>query len=249
MELAARSGAPVTARLGSSERARSRPRATQVRADLRRAALSAATAPLGRETGGVAGGKRQYTRALSAGLGGDGEPLPGSEAPRPARLGVASRPSAPIPRGSSASSTKAQDRPSPDTSCLSEFLSELDREIEWQWKWEKLNRTRQDRLQLAIWGTQILLMSLAVFQVSTYGRGDLWVIGAIAFLSVANLGLPLLGTSMRFQQRQEVYDRHARTYSAIRVELTSGQIDLPEAVRRFKRVRVQPTEAVIRRTP
>ena len=52
----------------------------------------------------------------------------------------------------------------------------------------------------------------------------------------------------RFQQRQEVFDRNAREYTAIKMELLTGKITLDIAVDRFNKIYKQPTEAVIRRT-
>lgn len=68
-------------------------------------------------------------------------------------------------------------------------------------------------------------------------------------LALLNLALPQLASTFKFQQRQEIYDWHARCYSAIRVQFLSGQIDLANAVARFTEVSQKPTESVIRGTP
>jgi len=54
--------------------------------------------------------------------------------------------------------------------------------------------------------------------------------------------------SFKFQQRQEVYDRMARAYSLLKMKLEMGVIDLPEAIKEFERIHLQPTEKVIRET-
>jgi hypothetical protein len=131
------------------------------------------------------------------------------------------------------------------------FLTELDSEIRWEWRWEKQNRRWTQILNWATWVARVLLLALSTYQISSYNQGPVqpWVLFSIAFVSVMNIGLPLLAVTFRFQQRQEVHDRQAREYSVIRVELLSGRISLEDAVDRFKEIRRQPTEAVIRRTP
>ena len=130
------------------------------------------------------------------------------------------------------------------------FISELDREIWWEWHWEKRHRRWTWGVNWAGWVARVLLLALSTYQLSTYGKSpvQLPVIFFIALLSMLNVGLPLLAVTFRFQQRQEVHDRIARAYSVIRVELLSGRISLDNAVRRFKEIREQPTELVIRRT-
>ena len=130
------------------------------------------------------------------------------------------------------------------------FLTELDSEIRWEWRWEKQNRHGTQILNWGTWVARVLLLGLSTYQISSYNIDavQLWVLFSIAFLSVMNIGLPLLAVTFRFQQRQEVHDSQAREYSVIRVELLSGRISLEEAVDRFKAIRRQPTEAVIRRT-
>ena len=131
------------------------------------------------------------------------------------------------------------------------FLKELDGEIGWEWRWEKQNRLWTQVLNWATWVARVLLLALSTYQISSYKLVTVqpWVLFSIALVSVMNIGLPLLAVTFRFQQRQEVHDRQAREYSVIRVELLSGWISLEEAVDRFKEIRRQPTEAVIRRTP
>ena len=131
------------------------------------------------------------------------------------------------------------------------FLTELDSEIRWEWRWEKQNRRWTQILNWATWVARVLLLALSTYQISSHNQTTVqpWVLFSIAFLSLMNIGLPLLAVTFRFQQRQEVHDHQAREYSVIRVELLSGRISLEEAVDRFKEIRRQPTEAVIRRTP
>lgn len=130
------------------------------------------------------------------------------------------------------------------------FISELDSEIWREWHWEKRHRRWTWGVNWATWVARVLLLALSTYQLSSYGKVpvQLWILFSIALLSVMNVGLPLLAVTFRFQQRQEVHDRNARAYLVIRVELLSGSVSLDEAIRRFKEVCEQPTEAVIRRT-
>lgn len=131
------------------------------------------------------------------------------------------------------------------------FLAELDREIWWEWHWEKVNRGWMWATNWGIWIARVLLLALGTYVVTDFGRATAqpWVAFSIAALAVMNIGLPLLSITFKFQQRQEVHDRNAREYSVIRVELEAGQIRLEQAVERFKEIRRRPTEVVIRQTP
>ena len=131
------------------------------------------------------------------------------------------------------------------------FVEELEREIKWEWRHEKLHRKMMWYINWATWVARVLLLALATYELNNYGKAapQLWSKLTIALLSVLNLGFPLMSATFRFQQRQEVHDKVAREYSSIRVELVSGQITLEEAVKRFTETRRQPTEAIIRRTP
>jgi len=135
-----------------------------------------------------------------------------------------------------------------DTRSLQEFLAELGRETAWEWKWEKLNRIRGESTILATWIVRILMLTLAWFHwYQPTGAGAL-VSLFLAILAVLNIGLPLLAFQLRFQQRQEVHDKHAREYSAIKVEFDAGQLTLSEAVGNLTVTRRKPTEKVIRET-
>jgi len=131
------------------------------------------------------------------------------------------------------------------------FIEELDREIKFEWRHEKLHRKMMWYINWATWVSRVLLLAMSTYELNNYGKSapQLWSKLTIAILSVLNLGLPLMSATFRFQQRQEVHDKVAREYSSIRVELVSGQISLEDAVKRFTETRRQPTEAVIRRTP
>jgi len=132
----------------------------------------------------------------------------------------------------------------------SEFLTDLDREIAWQWKWERRYRRLTLGFVWATWIVRLLILAMATFQLAWRGKGgdQLWAIFTLAVLSVLNFGLPWIPTQLRYQQRQEVYDSHAREYSAIRLEFLAGQIDLSGAVEKFNKIRRLPTEAIIRKT-
>ncbi|MFI5303410.1 MAG: hypothetical protein ACHQYP_01330 [Nitrospiria bacterium] len=131
------------------------------------------------------------------------------------------------------------------------FLTELESEIGWEWHWEKRHRRWTWGVNWATWVARVFLLALSTYQLSSYSKTppELWVLFSVAFLSVMNMGLPLLSVTFRFQQRQEVHDRHAREYAVIKVEILSGRITFDQAVERFTEIRRQPTEAVIRRTP
>ena len=131
------------------------------------------------------------------------------------------------------------------------FLQELDRELVWQWKWEKRYRRFVFALNWGTWVVRVLILSLATFQISwaSHGAPSIWVLFSLALLSVLNIGIPLISSTFRPQQRQEIYDTHAREYSAIRIELVAGQIDLSTAIQMFTKIQRQPVEVLIRRTP
>ncbi len=131
------------------------------------------------------------------------------------------------------------------------FLEELDREIAWEWKWEKRHRYWNWGVNWATWLARLFLLALSWYQLTgvTLDGTNSWGVFWLALLSMFNVALPLLSYTFRFQQRQEVHDTHAREYSATRVEFLSGQISLSEAVQKFTLTRRKPTEKVIRGTP
>jgi len=137
-----------------------------------------------------------------------------------------------------------------DTNSRDEFLKELDSKIQSEWRWEKLNRIFYETINYILWGTRFLLLALSIYQIKILKNAFLksWVVFSIAFLAMLNITLPQLSIEQRFQQRQEVFDRNAREYTAIKMELLAGKITLDIAVDRFNKIYKQPTEAVIRRT-
>lgn len=138
-----------------------------------------------------------------------------------------------------------------DEKLVDAFVEELDREIHWEWRWEKKHRRWTWAVNWAGWVARLLILALTTYQLNSYSKGPppVWLLGLVVVLSLLNLGLPLLAVTFRFQQRQEVHDRNAREYSVIRLEVVTQQIALAEAVQRFKELRRQPTEVLIRRTP
>lgn len=131
------------------------------------------------------------------------------------------------------------------------FIEELDKEIYWEKKHEKLHRKAMWYINWATWIVRVLLLAMGAYELNNYMKvsPELWSKLTVAILSMFNLGLPLLSSTFRFQQRQEVHDTIAREYSSIRVELVSGQTKLEDAVRSFTKLRRKPTEAIIRKTP
>jgi len=129
------------------------------------------------------------------------------------------------------------------------FIEELDREITWQWKWEKLNRRLNTTTILTTWFSSFLILVLSFYQLQLGLDFQRWIILSIAGLSLVTVSLPVLSRTMRFQQKQEVYDRMARTYSFIHIRLLTEQISLERAIEAFGEVNCKPTEKVIRETP
>ena len=131
------------------------------------------------------------------------------------------------------------------------FLQELDRELQWQWKWAKRYRRLVFAMNWATCFVRILILAIATFQISWAQQGppDARVLFTLALLSLPNIGIPLISTTFRHQQRQEIYDTHAREYSAIRIEVLTGQIDLATAITMFTKIQRQPVEVLIRKTP
>ena len=129
------------------------------------------------------------------------------------------------------------------------FIQELDREIAWQWRWEKLNRRLNTTAILANSFSSFSILVLSFYQLQVAPDLHRWVILSITVLAFVNVGLPVLSTAMRFQQKQEVYDRMARTYGFIRIQVLTEQISLERAISTFGEVHCKPTEKVIRQTP
>ena len=136
------------------------------------------------------------------------------------------------------------------------FISELDKEIKWEWHWEWWNRNAYLTFHWALWFVRFFLLGFAAYQLNI-GKNNLYyqvslsaiVVLVIALLSTFNIALPMLSSSLKSQQRQEVHDRNARGLSIIRIELLTSTISLETAVQRFKEIRSQPVEDTIRNTP
>ena len=135
-----------------------------------------------------------------------------------------------------------------DTNPRNEFIAELDREIKWEWHWEKFNRRFCVAINWTTWITRFLLLSLATFQISIAkdSLSKSWILFSIAAMSMLNVTLPLLSMMLKFQQRQEVHDCDAREYGVIKTELSAGTITLDTAIKQFKKIRRHPTEKIIR---
>lgn len=128
------------------------------------------------------------------------------------------------------------------------FIRELDREIAWQWRWERLNRRLNATVILTSWLSSFLILVLSFYQLLLGSDFQRWVILSIAVLSLIAVGIPGLSNAMRFQQKQQVYDQMARAYSVIRIQLLTGKMSLEKAVATFAEVHAQPAEKVIRDT-
>jgi len=129
------------------------------------------------------------------------------------------------------------------------FIQKLNEEIAWQWKWEKLNRFFNTTTMWVTLFSSFLILVLSFLQLQIGSVSQRWLILSIAVLSVATISCSLISTTMRFQQRQQVYDQMARAYDFIRIQLLTELISLEDAVAAFGKIHCQPTEKVIRETP
>ena len=127
------------------------------------------------------------------------------------------------------------------------FLQDLETELAWEWKWVRWNRAWTFGFIWAGWGTRIILLAAAIYQLNTFAKEktELWLIALIAVLSTLNIALPFISIAFRFAQRLEVHDRTARDYDVIRVELRAEQIGLSDAVDRYKKIRKKSPEIQI----
>lgn len=135
-----------------------------------------------------------------------------------------------------------------DENARDTFIRELDREIVWQWKWERLNRRLNTTMIVTSWLSSFLVLVLSFYQVALGSNFQRWVILLIAALSLITVSIPGLSSAMRFQQKQQVYDQMAKAYSLIRIQLLTGKISLEKAIAAFGEVHLEPTEKVIRET-
>jgi hypothetical protein len=103
----------------------------------------------------------------------------------------------------------------------------------------------------ASWICRLVLLAITSYQLSTFGRGipPLSFAAAAALFSMLNVALPLISTTFKFQQRQEVHDRTARAYDILRTEFETHQIDLPAAMARYAAIYEQATETLVRKVP
>jgi len=129
------------------------------------------------------------------------------------------------------------------------FIRKLSEEIAWQWRWEKLNRFLNTTTMWVTWFSSFLILALSFCQLQIGSVSQQWVILSIAILSLVTICCSLISSTMRFQQRQQVYDQMARTYDFIRIQLLTELISLEDAVAAFGKIHCQPTEKVIRETP
>ncbi len=134
------------------------------------------------------------------------------------------------------------------------LISELEREIPWQWRWEKKYRRYTYLALLSSWAAGFMVTAISVYLLLGGGCMLKWLVGANALLSVFSISVfsisaPLLSNNFRFQQRQEVYDSMARAYTLLKAKLEMGVIPVDEALRQFERIHLPPTEKVIRETP
>jgi ABC-type nitrate/sulfonate/bicarbonate transport system permease component len=129
------------------------------------------------------------------------------------------------------------------------FIQKLSEEIAWQWKWEKLNRFLKTTTMWVTLFSSFLILVLSFLQLQIGSVSQRWLILSIAVLSVATISCSLISTTMRFQQRQQVYDQMARAYDFIRIQLLTELISLEDAVAAFGKIHCQPTEKLIRETP
>jgi hypothetical protein len=137
---------------------------------------------------------------------------------------------------------------SPDNA---KFLEDLLSALAWEWKLERRHRLWMWGVNWATWICRVILLSITTFQLTTFGKGihPLVFMFSAATLSMFNVALPLVSTTFKFQQRQEVHDRTARAYDLLRTEFETNQIDLPTAMERYRAIYEQPTEVLLRKTP
>lgn len=131
------------------------------------------------------------------------------------------------------------------------FLMEIDKAIQWEWRWERLNRNMLNVINYGQWIVRIILLALASYKINQFGKipFEFAVDISIEIAAVFIIGLPLLSFVMRYSNRQEVHDRTARKYEMIKLDLKTGQIDLDKAVEKYKEAYSVPTELIVKQTP
>lgn len=133
----------------------------------------------------------------------------------------------------------------PDKAAVLELLQ---REIAFQWRWEKLNRFYAHTVIWLAWFCTIAIVGLSFFQLQMGNELQKWVILTICVLSTLSSTLPGLSAQFKFQQRQQVYDEMARAYGLIEIKLEIGAITPSKALELFEKFHERPTEKVIRET-
>ncbi|MBI4722319.1 MAG: hypothetical protein HY769_04865 [Candidatus Stahlbacteria bacterium] len=128
------------------------------------------------------------------------------------------------------------------------FMNKLDNEIQWEWRWIKLNQKFSHGINWTAWISRFLLLASAVYQIKL-GKTETWVVSGIAVLSMLNVALPLLSVTFKFQQRLELHDRNAREYTAIKIKLLAKTITLDTDIEEFTNIYKQSPEDIIHRTP
>lgn len=135
-----------------------------------------------------------------------------------------------------------------ETTAKETLLAKLQSEIDWQRRWEKKYRRVYYALHWTSWASGFLILLLAFYQLRLGDDYKKWIILCITALSMLSVTLPVLSGKLKFQQRQEVYDRMARQYDLIHTKLQMGVMSVEDALSEFERIHSQPTEKVIRDT-
>ena len=134
------------------------------------------------------------------------------------------------------------------------FLRELEREIKFEWHWERRASNRWD------WMTNLTVVSKAIAlsctSVLLYLHGkphEAEVTIPLLFLSAAcmlgSILFPQYASTYKLPQRQEVHDQNARDYSIIHTKYVGGELTFQQAMEQFVEIRKQSVEAKVRRTP
>lgn len=128
------------------------------------------------------------------------------------------------------------------------LVAEIKLEIKWQWRWEKKYRRLHYYATFMSWLSGFLILGICAYQFQVMSPVPKWTIVANAFLSMLSVSLPLLSNTFKFQQRQEVFDRLAKSYSLLKTKLEMGVVSTDDALKQFESLHSQPTEKVIRDT-
>ena len=129
------------------------------------------------------------------------------------------------------------------------LLQKLKDEINWQWKWEKLNRHFFIFSSWITWVCSVLVLGLAGYQLHLGDHPRYSVTLVIAILSSVIMSLPVLCSTLKWERRQHFHDRLAREYEVIKLKLEINQINVPEAVEQFEKLHKNPPEVAVLTTP